>query len=82
MCIEEHTKSSKQSSLRTGGKELSIPEGILVLLQDHPKGSNKIQDHFKDQEFVVMEQLCEPNVYQIKPTNAVSPEWIVNHRQL
>ena len=29
-----------------------------------------------------MEQLCEPNVYQIKPVNGVSPEQLVNYRQL
>ena len=56
-------KSAEQSALRTGGKELSIPEGGLVSLLDHPEGHNKIQDHFKDQEFVVVKQLCEPNVY-------------------
>ena len=49
-------KSAEQSALRTGGKELSIPKGNLVLLQDHSEGHNKIQDHFKDQEFVVMKQ--------------------------
>ena len=55
-------KSAEQSALRTWGKELSITKGNLVLLWDHPKGYNKIQDHFKDQEFVMVEQLCKPNV--------------------
>ena len=55
-------KSEEQSALRTGGKELSIPEGNLVLLWDHPESCNKIQDHFNDQEFVVVKQLHEPNV--------------------
>ena len=50
-------KSAEHSALRTGGKELSIRKGNLVLLQDHPKGCNKIQDHFKDQDFVVVKQL-------------------------
>ena len=40
-------KSAKQIALRTGAKELSIPDGNLVLLWDHPKGHNKIQDCFK-----------------------------------
>ena len=75
-------KSAEQCALRTGGKELSILEGNLVLLQDHPKGHNMIQDHFKDQEFVVVIQLHEPNVYQIKPVNGVNLEWVVNCRQL
>ena len=73
-------KSAEQSALRTVGKELSIPEGNLVLLRDHPEGHNKIHDHFKDQEFVVVKQCCEPNVYQIKPVNGAGPEWVVNHR--
>ena len=51
-------KSAEKSALRTGGKELSIPEGNLVLLQDHPDGHNKIQDYFKDHEFVVVKELC------------------------
>ena len=75
-------KSAEKSAIRTGGNELSIPEGNLVLLWDHPKGCNKIQDHFKDQEFVVVKQLCKPNVYQIKPVSGVCLEQIVNCRQL
>ena len=47
-------KSAEQSALRTGGKELSIQKGNLVLLQDHPKGHNNIQDCFRDQEFVLV----------------------------
>ena len=54
----------------------------MVLLLDHPKGSNKMQDHFKDQEFVVVKQLHESNVYQIKPVSGVCLDWIVNCRQL
>ena len=75
-------KSAEQSALRTGGKELSIPEGNLVLLQDHPEGQNKIQECFKDQEFVVVKQLHEPNVYRIQPVNGVGPGQIVNCRHL
>ena len=55
-------KSAEQSALRTGGKDLSIPE-VNVVLQDHPKGHNNTQGHFKDQEFVVVKPLHEPNVY-------------------
>ena len=62
-------KSAEQSALRTGGKELSIPEGNLVLLWDHPKGHNKVQDCFKNQEFAVVKRLCKPNVYCVKPVN-------------
>ena len=35
-------KSVEQSALRTGGKELSIQEGNLVLLWDHPAACNEI----------------------------------------
>ena len=77
--IQRH---EEQSALRTGGKELSISEGNVVILWDHTKGHNKIQDHFKDQEFVVVEQLHEPDMYCIKPVNGVSLEKIVNCRQL
>ena len=41
-------KSAEQSAFRTGGEELSIPEGNLVLLWDHSEGCNKIQDNFRD----------------------------------
>ena len=51
-------------------------------MRDHPEGHNKIQDHFKDREFVVVKQLHEPNVYRIKPVNGVGPERVVNCRQL
>ena len=54
----------------------------MVLLGHHPEGHYKIQDCFKDQVFGVVEQLCEPNAYQIKPVNGFGPEWIVNCRQL
>ena len=56
-------KSVEQSALRMEAKELSILEVNLVLLWNHPKVCNKIKDYFKDQEFVVVIQLCAPNVY-------------------
>ena len=31
---------------------------------------------------VVVKQLHEPNLYQIRPVNSVGPEWVVNCRQL
>ena len=53
-----------------------------MVLQDQAKGHNEIQDCFKDQEFVVLKQLHKPNVYQIRPVSGVSPEQVVNCRQL
>ena len=64
-------KSAEKSVLRRKGKELSILKGNLVLLWDHPEGHNKIQDHFKDQEFVIVDQLLQSNVYQIKPVSGI-----------
>ena len=80
--IAVHTISTEQSDLRIGGKELSIPGGNLVLLQDHSESHNKIQDHFKDQEFFMLELLCEPSVHHIKPVNGNGMEWVVNCQQL
>ena len=51
--------------------------GNLVLLSDHTKDCNKIQDHFEGQEFVVVELLGKPNVYQIKPVSGVGLEQTV-----
>ena len=68
-------KSAEQCALRTEGKELSNLEGNFILLWDHPKGHNKIQ------EFVVVE-LHKPNMYWIRPVSGIGPEQIVNHRQL
>ena len=30
----------------------------------------------------MVEQLCKPNVYQLKSVSGVGPDWIVNFRQL
>ena len=50
-----------------GGKDLVIPIGNLVLLCDHPKGCNKIQDNNKDQIFVITRHHDHRNTYFIKP---------------
>ena len=39
--------SAEKSVSWAGGKALKIPIGNLVLLGDHPKGHNKIQDNYK-----------------------------------
>ena len=36
--IQQHAKKSAQQK---GDKELNIPEGNLILLQDHPKGNGQ-----------------------------------------
>ena len=40
--------STEKSVSWAGGKALNIPIGNLVLLHDHPKGHNKIQDNYKN----------------------------------
>ena len=42
---------------KIGGKKLEISDGNLVLFQDHPTGSNKIQEHYKDKIMVVGKHL-------------------------
>ena len=57
----KHIKqSAKKSQIRTGGKWLQIPIGNLVLLRDHPKGRNKIQDSYKSKLFVIVDHHKDP----------------------
>ena len=64
------------------GKPLDIPIGYLVLLHDHPKGCNKIQDNCKNELFVMELKHQDPNVYVIKPLNGKGPMCMVNWQQL
>ena len=59
-------------------KTLDILDGNLVLLLDHLEGCNKIQDKYKEPEFVMVCRHAEPNVYDIKPVNGKGPVHIVN----
>ena len=61
--------SAEKSVSQAGGKALSIPIGNLVLLHDHPKGRNKIQDSYKNELFVVESQHQDPNVYTMCKVN-------------
>ena len=70
--------SAEKSVSWAGGKALNIPIGNLVLLHDHPKGWNKIQDNYKNELFVVESQHQDPNVYTIKPLNGKGPMHMVN----
>ena len=45
---------------RLNEKLLEITEGNLVLLHNHPEGCNKIQDKYKNEEFVVIGKHPEP----------------------
>ena len=74
--------SAEKSVSRAGGKALNIPIGNLVLLSDHPKGRNKIQDNYKKELFVMESQHQDPNVYTIKPLSGKGPMHKVNWWQL
>ena len=70
--------SAEKSVSWAGGKALNIPIGNLVLLHDHPKGGNKIQDNYKNELFVVESKHQDLNVYIIKPLNGKGPMHKVN----
>ena len=74
--------SAEKSVSQAGGKALNIPIGNLVLLCDHPKGQNKIQDNYKNKLFVMECQHQDPNIYVIKPLNGKSLMCKVNWWQL
>ena len=75
-------QSMQKSTERLNQKALEIPEENLVSLCDHLVGHNKIQDRYKNEEFVLFGKDPEPNVYHIKPVNGNIPEQIVNRCQL
>ena len=75
-------QSAEKSVSWAGGKTTEIPMGNLVLLHDHLKGCNKIQDHFKSNLFVVELKHQDPNVYNIKPLCGKGPMHTVNQQQL
>ena len=74
--------SAEKPVSRAGGKALNIPIGNLVVLCDHPKGWNKIQDNYKNELFVMKSQLQDPNVYTIKLLHGKGPMCKVNWQQL
>ena len=79
----KHIKqSAKKSQIRTGGKTLQIPVGKLVLLRDHPKGCNKIQDNYKSKLFIIVNHHKDPNVYIIQSLDKKGPKKTVNRQQL
>ena len=77
-------KTTKCSKAHTSGKELLIPVGNHVLLCDHPKGRNKIQDKYKSDIYMVVGHHQEPNVYfiQLLSQDHKSKPKVFNHHQL
>ena len=54
MGTKKHLTEYIESAQRQKSKLLDIPGGNLVLLQDHLEGCNKIQDKYKEPEFVMV----------------------------
>ena len=65
-----------------GGKDLVIPVGNLILLRDHPKGRNKIQDNNKDQIYIVTGHHDNCNAYFVKPLGSKCQPKQVNRREM
>ena len=79
----KHIKQkAKKSQIRIGGKSLQIPIGDLVLLRDHPKGQNKIQDNYMSKLFVIVNYHKDTNVYIIQSLDKKGPKKTVNRQQL
>ena len=82
MGIKEDKTSAEKSVSQAGGKTFEIPMGYLVLLHDHLKCHNKIQDTYKNELFVIQSKHQDLNVYIIKPLNGKGPMHTVNWWQL
>ena len=80
--LQRIKQSAEKLVAQAGGKDLKIPTGNFVLLHDHPKGWNKIQDHYKSELFVMESKHRDPNVYKIKPLCGKGPMHTVNWLQL
>ena len=74
--------SAAKNKRTTGGSDIDIPPGNLVLLCDHPKDSNKIQDHYSSDLFQVIKKREHPNNFWIKPLRSSGHLKEVNRRQL
>ena len=77
--IKAATAKNKRT---TGGSDIDISPGNLVLLQDHPGGRNKIQDHYKSDLFKVVKKGERTNNFWIKPLGSSGHPKEVNRWQL
>ena len=70
MSIKNIQQSTEQSAKVVGGRALEISEGNLVLLWDQSKGHSNIQYLNEGQEFMVIENHPDPNIYFSKPVDS------------
>ena len=81
--VQKNIKATNTKNRKVvGGKDLVIPVGNLVLLCDHPKGHNKIQDNNKDQIYVITGHHDHQNAYFIKPLGSKCHSKQVNRREM
>ena len=82
-CAQKNIKATNVKNRKVmGGKDLVIPIGNLVLLRDHPKGCNKIQDNNKDQIYIITGHHDHPNAYFIKPLGSKCQPKQVNRSEM
>ena len=80
---QKNIKATNAKNRRAaGGKDLIIPVGNSVLLRDHPKGRNKIQDNNKDQIYIVTGHHDNRNAYFVKPLGSKCQPKQVNRREM
>ena len=77
-------KTTQCNKACVGGTPLLILVGNHVLLQDHPKGRNKIQDRYKSDVYVIVGHHHELNIYYIHLLNKdhEGHPKVVSHHQI
>ena len=81
-CAQKNIKATNANNCKAaGGKDLVIPIANLVLLHDHPKGCNKIQDNNKDQIYIITGHHDHQNAYFVKPLGSKCQPKQVNRRK-
>ena len=82
-CAQKNIKATNAKNHKAaGGKDLVIPVRNLVLLRNHPKGCNKIQDNNKDQIYIVTGHHDNCNAYFVKPLGRKSQPKQVNRWEM
>ena len=82
-CAQKNIKTTNGKNHKAaGGYDLVIPVRNLVLLCDHPKGRNKIQDNNKDQIYIITGHHDNRNDYFVKPLGSKCQPKQVNRREM
>ena len=76
-------KCAQKNIKANNAKNWKVVGGNLVLLCDHPKGHNKIQNNNKDQIYIVTGHHEHKNVYFVKPLGSkIQPKQVNRHEML